>query len=212
MQSTKHPFGGIKAAIAELGNPERVWFRGHVREHHLLPSLFRFPEGAENEQRIFNRFNHQAYGVRAKPPCCRLEALLAMHYSYVPTRLLAWTESLRVALFCALVRESDQSTIFVLDPVALNAVSNVLGIVRLGSKVLEDFGLSSWPNELSLPDAPIAIDVRSRCGNFPETETVYTMHGRAKFPLEQQCAHCVRKVVLTEEERSLAMASVLNGD
>ena len=210
MQSAKQRLSGIEAAKVELGNPKRVWFRGHGSEHHLLPSLFRFPGGEEGEQRVLERFRHHTSNVSPKPLRGRLGALLAMHDSYVPTRVLAWTERLDVALFCALVRESDHPTVFVLDPVALNAISNVAGVVTLDSKALEDFGLSSWTNQLALPGSPLAVDTRSPLEKFPERETVYTVHGKDKLPLEQQCAHCVRKVVLSDEERFEAVALVLN--
>lgn len=48
---------------------------------------------------------------------------------FAPTRLLAWTESLNVALFCALTRES-KPTVFVLDPVKLNTYREIAGIVK----------------------------------------------------------------------------------
>jgi hypothetical protein len=207
----RYSFPGIDKAIAELGYPQRVWFRGHVTVHQLLPTLFRFPGGPENEQRVFARLRQEAHAVPGVLPAAGVSALLATHYRYVPTRLLAWTEQLAVALFCALVRESDQPAVFVLDPIALNAVSDVSGVITSTSDMWDAQRLSMWPLATSLPDFPIAIDLRSDYHDAREADTVYTMHGTNRAPLEQQCPQCVRRVVLTDEERSRSVAAILDG-
>lgn len=201
--------GGVDAAIAELGHPAKVWFRGHGKEHHLVPSLFRFQGVAEKEYRIFSRFQSRSRDQRRGKQSSGLAALIAMHEGYVPNRLLAWTERLHVALFCALIRESDEPTVFVLDPVALNRVSNVLGVLTYGSRALDDLGVSSWPRGTALPNSPLAVDPRSGANGALET---YTLHGKNSLPLEQQCPHCVCKVVLTDEERHSAVTSIVCGD
>jgi len=204
-------FPGIAAAIAELGHPRRVWFRGHVATHQLLPSLFRFPGGAELEQRIFARLNREGHGC-GQGRVGGLDALLATQQRYVPTRLLAWTERLPVALFCALVRESDQPAVFVLDPIALNAVSGISGVFKSSSRTLGGVNLSAWPLGRSWPKAPIAVDGGSPGSQDGGTlEAVYTVHGVRGDPLEKQCPHCVRRVVLTDEERARSMRAILDG-
>jgi FRG domain len=211
MRSWQPPFRGIEGATAELGYPKTIWFRGHVEEHRLLPSLFRFPHGVENEGRIVERYRYHTFGSSAETSDHSLQVLIKMHHSYVPTRLLAWTERLHVALFCALVRESDKPTVFVLDPVALNAHSNLTGSVQLNSHTGAGGQFLGWPHESSLPEHPIAIDGRSHERGMPVIETIFTLHGRNRLPLEEQCSDCVRKVVLTEEEKALAKECVLAG-
>jgi hypothetical protein len=211
MKSLQQPFDGVESAIAELGYPETIWFRGHGGEHRLLPSLFRFSVGMENERRIVERYQHHTFGSSAKTLGHGLMTLIAMHHSYVPTRLLAWTERLGVALFCALVRESNTPTVFVLNPVALNVLSNITGIVRTDSHAWADCQFLDWPNESAWPEHPVAIDGRSREQEGAAIDTIFTLHGRNRLPMEEQCSACVRKVILTEEEKSLAKAYILSG-
>jgi hypothetical protein len=123
MKSLQHPFRGIEGAIVDLGYPETIWYRGHAREHRLLPALYRLPGGAENERRIVERYRQHTSGSDVKTSKHGLTMLIGMHHSYVSTRLLGWTESLHVALFCALMRELDKPTVFVFDPVALTRIA-----------------------------------------------------------------------------------------
>jgi hypothetical protein len=193
MRSAKEPFGGIERAIADMGDPAIVWFRGHVDGHQLLPSLYRF-----SEERL-NMSHAEAVSDHTTPA--------AAYRSYRPTRLLAWTEQLPVALFCALVRESGHPTVFVLDPIALNKLSRIEGIATPNSHLpcSSDFFLRS---ELLL-EHPIAIHDRTPRTEASLVEEVFTLHGRNRLSLDQQCPDCVRKVVLTEDEKLIAENRVL---
>ena len=195
MQSAKQRLSGIEAAKVELGNPKRVWFWGHGSEHHLLPSLFRFPRrrGEANNASSSASDSHTSGVARKAAALAGLERYSPCMTPYVPTRVLAWTERLAVALFCALVRESDHPTVFVLDPVALNAVSNVAGVARLGSqssgrRLASRLGLS----ELALPGAPLASRRALWLGRFFLREKPsIPIHGRDKLPLGAAvCALC----------------------
>jgi hypothetical protein len=42
------------------------------------------------------------------------------------------------------------------------------------------------------------------------TEGIFTLHGTSVLPLEEQCAECVKKIVLTEEEKFLAEEGILS--
>ena len=190
----------LQAAVDELGCGEAVWLRGHVAQHRLLPSLFRFPGGPEHEQLLIAR-SRLISGPDEARPDRSLAALVALHHRYVPTRLLAWTRSLHVALFCALIREQDQPAIFVLNPVALNALSGIHGVVRLPAR----FGAADAAARVH----PIAIEATG--ATAPEID-LFTAHGRSSLPLEEQCPTCVRKVILTEAETALARQYVLSSD
>ena len=210
MRSFPKQFVGIESAIGELGAPDTIWFRGHVNEHRLLPSLYRLWADLENDHRFASPDQHgkidqtEKYGNR-------FDELVAMHHSYVPTRLLAWTKQLNVALFCALIRESNKPAVFVLDPVALNTLSNITSVIdpdvdnHTGDRLLESHYLSSAIKH------PIAIE-RQAHGAASARDNSFTLHGQNRLPLEEQCPDCVRRVLLTEEETSFAREYVLSGD
>jgi FRG domain len=211
MRTSREPFGGIGTAIAQLGYPETIWYRGHSAKHRLLPALYRFPNGIENEIQIIERYSQTATASAAETSGRGIAALVTLHHSYVPTRLLEWTGRLHVALFCALVRESDSPAVFVLDPVALNACSEIVGIVGFDSDFQACGQYQRWPNETSSWERPVAIVARSTRCEMADTEAMFSLHGANDLPLEEQCPDCVRKVVLTQEERSLAEQIVLFG-
>jgi hypothetical protein len=169
MRALQHPFVGIENAIAKLGYPETIWYRGHSAEHRLLPALYRFPHGVENEIKIIEQHSSNTCAPGEKSSKHGITALIALHHSYVPTRLLEWTGYLHVALFCALVRESGRPVVFVLDPVALNACSKVAGIVKLDSYSQTSCDFSRWPNGSSLSEHPVAIVGRSTRREMAET-------------------------------------------
>src|SRR4030095_6183437 len=121
----------IKSAIKELGSPPIVWYRGHTKEHKLVPSIFRFENGPAQEAFLLERYRQYLTRTNANLSFSDWEIVIRMHHSYVPTRLLAWTESLSIALFCALVREAGEPCVFVLDPHCLNRVSHYSNIIRL---------------------------------------------------------------------------------
>lgn len=210
MKCTIQLFDGIARAITELGFPKTIWFRGHAIEHKLLPSLYRLSGGMEHEQSMTERFVARTTNSRDKTES-HYFSLIAMHHSYVPTRLLAWTTDIHVALFCAFIRETDSPTVFVLDPVALNVHSNIVGLFDLKvnppgvTRLLREPGPEFWTQH------PIAIDGGSGEGTVPARDTIYTLHGKNRVPLEEQCPDCVRKVVLTERERRMARECILSG-
>lgn len=207
--SQKRRLNAVEAAARALGSPETLWFRGHVEEHQLLPSLFWFPGGVARERLIIDRYRRKAARVATRSGRDDLAMLVAMHHSYVPTRLLAWTGCLYVAVFCALARQSSRPSLFVLDPLALNARSGIAGIVRPTHDAPSSHRFPARFDSRELPTHPVAIDARPLRHKPYGSETMFTLHGKSKMPLEQQCPGCVRRVVLAGEQKSLAEDWVL---
>ena len=203
----KQPFKSIDEAIAQLGQPETIWLRGHTEMHRLVPWLLRLRGGLDVEAQIANRF--LCRDTRLRKSFHDLESIIEMHNSYVPTRLINWTDSLYVAVFCALAREFEAPTIFVLNPLELNRLSGLGEIPSINSLNRVSTYLSGWPTKLMLPDAPVAV--RSSLGHLSSSRAFYTLHGSDPRPLEEQCFDCVKKVVLTDKERSMATEYVLAG-
>jgi hypothetical protein len=83
--------------------------------------------------------------------------------------------------------------------------------VKLDSHTRTGFEFLRWSTESVLPRYPIAIDGRSTEGEVVGTEGIFTLHGTNELPLEEQCSGCVKKVVLTEEEKLLAEEGILAG-
>jgi hypothetical protein len=133
-----------------------------------------------------------------------------MHHSYLPGRLIAWTETLKIALFCAVAREERSPTIFVLDPLKLNMLSDIPEILKIGVSNHKSPYFSYWPKDSSVPEFPIAVDGGTSYQKEPSSEAIFTVHGVDTRPIEQQCPDCVRKVVLTESERSAAIEYILS--
>jgi hypothetical protein len=207
---SKQAFPGVEKAIEELGHPERLWLRGHTETHRLLPWLFRLPGGRESEQQIVERFlnrtsKDESTKDESKSPS--LESIIEMHNRYFPTRLIDWTEDLHVALFCSLARELEAPTIFVLDPLKLNQLSGLNEIPSIQSLCQITRHVSDWPK---VPKSPTAIT--SDISHPLDTLRLFTIHGKDTRPLEQQCPECVRKIVLTDEEKSAAVNYILSGE
>ena len=191
----------VDAAIAELGYDGRAWLRGHTAAHRLIPALYRFPTGLERERVLVER-SRSHYGIPSASADGFLQALVALHHRYVPTRLLEWTRSLHVALFCALIREYGQPAIFVLNPTTLNAISGLSGTA------LTD----STSAELGRPARthPVAFELKGT--RHAVDDHLFTLHGADTTPLEEQCPACIRKIILTDEEAASARDYILSGE
>lgn len=111
------------------------WFRGHSRIiKELTPSVFRkgSDEGdpwglrTDVESAFVEDFKRQAPLLSENPPkrSDHLGWLLLMHHHGLPTRLLAWTESMHHALYFAVCENTEQDgEIWALDPLELNRLS-----------------------------------------------------------------------------------------
>jgi hypothetical protein len=198
----------VKDAVEQLGNPNVLWLRGHSEFHKLVPWLFRFPDGVAKEDSIA-KLSSFYDGVSFRSHV-GLPGLVQMHHRYRPGRLLAWTESLLVALFCAVAREDGRPTLFLLDPLRLNSESAILKLPVIGTSNGEIDYFSGWPKNPFLPKLPIAIDGRFATDKA-NSEALFTVHGSDGSALEALCPDCVRRVVLTEAEKLSAMEHLVSG-
>lgn len=184
-----------EARSASAGSP--LWLRGHAEGHKLIPLLHRFHDGLQRECDIFERFAIPSLVANG-----RLAAwlrLIEMHDSYVPTRLLEWTDSLRIALFCAVMRESADWCVYVLDPIVLNRCSDVHGLIDANGPSVT--GHETCLSTLDpMPVMPIAVRVptAARAENSRVRSSLFTVHGASSASLDAQCPESVVKVSLDD--------------
>ena len=200
----------IENAIKELRSPEVVWFRGHTNDHKLIPSLFRFENGTKHERKLFEAYRQYLNRYNGDITISEWETVIRMHHSYVPTRILAWTEFVSIALFCALIREAAEPCVFVLDPRGLNRKSDYSDIIQVGRQggfEYETLYLDKCP---SAPTFPVAIESHVDAARPPLKQSAFTIHGDVTESVDDQCPEFVRKVILDTAERKRAQDHLLS--
>lgn len=105
----------------------RAWFRGHAdASWSLMPSVFRNPKGAQQEQNMCCDFLLSAPSRHSGCPLLEdnFAWLTLMRHYGLPTRILDWTTSILVAAYFAVCdeREAD-ATIWALSPTRLNEIT-----------------------------------------------------------------------------------------
>jgi hypothetical protein len=163
----------------------------------------------ENERELFERFAHENSNATDRRLADWL-TVIKMHHSYAPTRLLAWTASIKVALFCALVRESENKCVYVLDPVRLNRLSSVNGVIGLEAAGAFDYRSIYWSDSADRLVHPVAVMLPLETAQGRTDRSLFTVHGAAVEPLEQQCPESVFKVVLDKAAQEWAEDIVLS--
>lgn len=204
MTTRRSLFERLDDARARLGDPATVWFRGHAGRHQLVPTLFRFRGGVEAERALYESYrDHSGDGGLVDA----WTTLISMHDSYLPTRLLAWTESLGVAMFCAMLREIP--VIFVLDPIALNQASHVPEMVDVRHDWQPDYHRVVAGGG---PELPFALRPRPALAAVTANRlaSLFTAHGRCGDPLEQQVPDVVERVLVSDVERASAYEYLLS--
>jgi hypothetical protein len=187
-----------------LGNPSIVWFRGQAKANYeLTPSLFRKPRWVEKEKILFDDYERSASYLQGRGKS-EWEMLTDMQHYGIPTRLLDWTEVLGVAIAFALYdSEADDfdSAIYILDPMALNALSGLKEIKRAPSD--EGFGYKSvyWEGRPFFPNFPIAIDTTLHNERLRAQKGSFTAQGINPAPLDSLSPAVVRKVILSVEAK-----------
>jgi hypothetical protein len=185
----------IKEAKVRLGNPSKIWYRGHENvDYKLLPSLLRYSNGLEKEQLLFERFKQFTQKAGESPSSW--ETLFNMQHFGVPTRLLDWTEVLGVALFF-LTRNStsNDSTLWMLDPFKLNSK----GIYKDNLPLLppnrhEEFDYYEKYIKNVSPDNPIALYGDYVNNRMLAQKGCFTIHGNNTTSLEETFSDCIARI------------------
>lgn len=191
----------IKQAVQDLGNPREVWFRGHSNANwELVPSLVRTNEWKQKEREFFAEFKTSASPLFEKR-VNDWEILFDMQHYGIPTRLLDWTTVLGVAV--AFVLHSDyentnDSAIFVLDPLALNHLSGKNEVVNLPDDKDFIYDAIYWHNRPFRAEKPIAIRPPLQSDRIRAQKGVFTVHGNGEetAQFENYASGCFKKIIL----------------
>lgn len=192
----------VKNLRAELGSPDRLWFRGQGNaEYVLLPSLLRFGNGLDKEKFLFEKFRQLSLRVSPRRTD-DWETLFDMQHYGIPTRLLDWTDSLGIAVFFAATYNDrfypgKDAAIFLLDPTGLNAYSKIKTIPQIP----DDKGLNYrdiyWEKKPFAPSSPIAVEPLFLNDRILAQKGKFTIHGDDIKPIEVACDKAAKRIVLT---------------
>lgn len=105
------------------------WFRGQRNVNwDLKPYLQRLP-GAPSETTLLTRFRQNALRMLETPARNDFDWMFLMQHYGVPTRLLDWSENALIALYFAVIENSEDDlhdgALWELDPVSLNSASGI---------------------------------------------------------------------------------------
>ena len=209
MNDWQHFILKIKEAEQELGNPDVLWYRGHISSYRLVPSIFRFNKGFDNEKTLFRKYI-EFIEISNKNKSDDWEILLNMHQNYIPTRLIDWTKLFEVAVFFAIMKESIESCIYIIDPVELNNVSGFPRIISLKDDITFEYRSIYWDKKPFTPFYPIAVEPPFQNDQISSQNTVFTIHGDNPEPIDSQCPRCLRKVMLHDNAKSGAEEYLLS--
>jgi hypothetical protein len=195
----------IRHARRELRNPETIWYRGHRSStYSLLPSLMRIPGGLNKEQLLFHKYR-QAASHLMKERELDWETLFDMQHYSIPTRLLDWTETLGVAVFFALGTQASEAAVYLLDPLELNRQATGTAQVKRATDPGFSYQSVYWNRVPFAPRQPIALEPPFQNGRLFAQRGMFTIHGDDVRGLEEQCPHCIAKVIIPESARKGAI-------
>jgi len=198
----------IREAREDLGNPPVIWYRGHSHSGwSLVPGLYRDSTWADRERRAFEAFDRTATRLFDKRQS-DWEVLFDMQHYGIPTRLLDWSEALGVAVAFVMhtpLPTPTDAAVYVLNPIALNALSGLAEIKTLPSDQAFEYKQIYWYKQPFAPQRPIAIYPPLQSARLFAQRGVFTIHGDRKLGLEEQSPHVVRKVILPVGARPAAM-------
>lgn len=189
----------VKQARADLGNPETVWYRGHVNNNYkLLPSLLRYDGGLGKEKELFFKWSQRSAGLVERREST-WETLFDMQHYYVPTRLLDWTEVLGVAVYFAIMGNPASPCVWVLNPLALNLTSTGAKALKRGGADQFDYQQLYWQKVPVIPLQPVAMEPPFRNARILAQKGMFTIHGDDERALEDIFPSGVRKVEIPPE-------------
>ena len=177
------------------------WYRGHDRgTYTLTPSLYRYQNPEESENRLFDLYAQTVKGdsghnSRSWETVCEMQ-----HYG-IPTRLLDWTKAEWIAVFFAVKESCIKPCIYVLNPLRLNVMSRMDRLPQVPEAAdcnFADLFTQVGPKQMKLPLAVVPVNsalndrLRSQHGRF-------TMHGVDQDCLELQAPDCVLRISFADE-------------
>jgi hypothetical protein len=197
----------VRKAESELGNPREVWYRGHSSEKwDLVPSLMRVPDYITKEKELFLEFKKTASRLFEKRNN-DWETLFDMQHYWIPTRLLDWTTVMGVAIAFILHNDygdSENSALYVLDPVKLNRVSGRDDIINVPEDKGFDYKSIYWERRPVQIEKPLAIRPPQQSDRLRAQKGVFTVHGTLESGFEQAVAGCFIKIILPSEAKKEA--------
>ncbi len=189
----------VRAAEADLGSPLEVWYRGHsVSEWQLIPSLSRETDWERKEKILFLEFTKSA-SILFDRRTSDWETLFDMQHYWVPTRLLDWTTVMGIAIAFILhgdYSNTDDSALFVLDPIALNRLSGREEILNVPEDKSFDYQTIYWQHKPIKIEKPLAIRPGMQSDRIRAQKGVFTVAGSLPTGFETAAANCFRKVIL----------------
>jgi hypothetical protein len=189
----------VREAEQELGNPVETWYRGHsVHSWKLIPSLPRENEWEQKEKLLFYEFTKTAARLFDKRTS-DWETLFDMQHYWIPTRLLDWTTVMGVALAFILhgdYHDTEDSALYVLDPIALNRLSGRDGVITVPEDKLFDYQTIYWEKRPIQIEKPIAIRPSQVSDRIRAQKGTFTVFGTESAPFESHASGCFRKVIL----------------
>jgi hypothetical protein len=197
----------VRAAEQDLGNPQEAWYRGHSDHRwNLVPSLPREEDWEKKEKALFIEFTKSAtrlFDRRTND----WETLFDMQHYWVPTRLLDWTTVMGVAIAFILhsdYSDSDESALFVLDPVALNRLSGRDDVINVPEDKSFDYKSIYWENRPVRIEKPLAIRPGSQSDRLVAQKGVFTVAGSLPTGFESAASDTFRKVILPSAAKAEA--------
>lgn len=168
-----------------------VWFRGHADESWKLQPYFLRLKNPPSEMNYIKKFKQSGTLLLDPKPNSLLDWLLIMQHHGMPTRLLDWSESPLVATyFCVNQHLDKNATLWMLRPVELNKISNVVpdykyDIPSIEDNILQTYTPESLASERTSKLLPIAAIFPRNNQRMQAQQGVFTISHRNDKAIEE---------------------------